>query len=385
WPELTLSLNDGSSLIRDDLAALWWYPPERWQPGELIQLDIPGVPMRQHAGWSAQVPTPASQKLAFGELTVEIAAEPWRLKLLSSAGEILWEEAPGETVGFQSVDGIWRRARRLQSLQVLPDGSARMIAATDDPDGRTIELMVRSITVRSARFTVGVSDQQGVQRIGGTLIAAADERFVGLGERFTGVNQRGKQVDIWAEDRILAGHGESTYAPIPLLISNRGHSFLLERGERARFDLAATQPDRWSWTQQTSQAHLVMSYGASLKELVQQHALLTGLPPLPPIWAFGVIKTSLGGQESVLEEMQRLRELDVPVSAVYAYDAVDYEANIGWPYVNYAGRTSGAYPDHAGFTNQLHRLGFKALTYFKADFHLDRPGWEIPRGTRLSS
>ncbi|MFN0071231.1 MAG: DUF2079 domain-containing protein, partial [Chloroflexota bacterium] len=42
WPELTLSLNDGSSLIRDDLAALWWYPPERWQPGELIQLDIPG-------------------------------------------------------------------------------------------------------------------------------------------------------------------------------------------------------------------------------------------------------------------------------------------------------------------------------------------------------
>ncbi len=122
----------------------------------------------------------------------------------------------------------------------------------------------------------------------------------------------------------------------------------------------------------------MVSYGGNLKELVQQHAALTGLPPRPPIWAFGVIKTSTGGQGHVLDEMQRLREMQIPVSAVYAYDSVDYQANIGWPYVNYAGRAAGPYPDHVGFTDRLHQLGYKALTYFKADFHLDRPGWEVP-------
>jgi len=370
-----VQLSDGTTLATSDLAGLWWYPPKRWQAGETLTVDVPDVPLRRFVGWSASIDQPEPRRIALGELSLEVSADPWRMRLLNPSGSTLWEEAPGEPIGFQAADGIWRRAQHLIGIEQLPDGGTRMSAATDDPTGRTINVDLHRVSSRSARISVSPSDLTGLQRVGGSMVAPTDERFVGFGERFTGVNQRGKLVDVWADDRILAKHGESTYAPIPLLLSSRGHSLLLERSERARFDLAATRPDRWSWEQQSSRAALVVSYGANISELVQQHVALTGLPPRPPIWAFGVIKTSTGGQDRVLDEMQRLREIRIPVSAVFAYDSVDYRANIGWPYVNYAGRAAGPYPDHAGFTAKLHQLGFKALTYFKADFHLDRPGW----------
>jgi alpha-D-xyloside xylohydrolase len=378
WPTIQIQLNDGRTQRIDEVAALWWYPPARWLPGEIVQVDIPNIPLRQFAGWTAQIGPLEPTRIALGELTLEITADPWHLRLLGPTGHTLWEEAPDASVGFQTTDGVWRRARALQSIQPLPGGGTRIVATTDDPVGRTIEILAHSVNSRSVRLSVIVVGDEPVKRVGGSVLAPPDERLVGLGERFTGVNQRGKHVDIWAEDRILAGHGESTYAPIPLLLSSRGYSLLLEGYERAQFDLAASQPDRWSWEQDANEAHLVVSYGENLTALVQQHAMLTGLPPRPPIWAFGVIKTSTGGQSQVLAEMQRIREIGVPVSAVYAYDSVDYRANIGWPNVNYAGRTAGPYPDHAGFTAALHRLGFKALTYFRADFHLDQPGWEVP-------
>jgi alpha-D-xyloside xylohydrolase len=377
-PSVQIALSDGATQHVDEIATLWWYPPSRWPPGEIVQVDIPRVPLRRFAGWTAQLSRPQPARVPLGDLTLEVDAEPWRMRLLGPTGAPLWEEAADGAVGFQTADGVWRRARMLRSIEPLADGGTRLVATTDDPGARDIVIDARSVNSRSARLSIAPLGDEPVQRVGGSLLTPADEHFVGFGERFTGVNQRGTRLEVWADDRILAGHGESTYAPIPLLLSSRGHSMLLERSERAWFDLAASQPDRWSWEQESDRVDLVVSYGEDLKSLVRQHAAVTGLPPRPPIWAFGVIKTSTGGQDHVLAEMQRIREMGVPVSAVYAYDSVDYAANIGWPYVNYAGRTVGPYPDHADFTARLHALGFKALTYFKADFHLDRPGWQVP-------
>ena len=45
--------------------------------------------------------------------------------------------------------------------------------------------------------------------------------------------------------------------------------------------------------------------------------------------------------------MRKLRDLKVPVSAVFAFDAVDSDANLGWPFVTFAGRQAGPYPDPA--------------------------------------
>jgi alpha-glucosidase (family GH31 glycosyl hydrolase)/uncharacterized membrane protein len=397
-PEFRFDLRDGRQTQAWDLSALSWYPLERWTPGEVVRIDVPNVPLRGLAGWAAIVstpedssvplgelalpieaaPWPKDQSVQLGELTLQVEVDPWRLRLMDPAGGVVWEEAADENLGFRTPDGPRRRATRLVAATPLGAGAVRLLAATDDPAGRVLTIEAHSLAPRLLRLTVAPSKPAGVQSVGGAIVAGADEHFVGFGERFTGVNQRGRRVDVWAEDRVLAGYGDSTYAPLPLLLSSRGHGFTLERFERSRFDVVASRSDRWSWEQDAASASILVSYGPTLKELVERHAQATGTPPLPPIWAFGVWRTAIGGQEHVLDEARRLRELGVPVSALFAYDAVDFPANVGWPYVNFAGRWAGPYPDHVAFTAGLHRLGFKALTYFKADFHIDRPGYDEP-------
>jgi alpha-glucosidase (family GH31 glycosyl hydrolase) len=289
------------------------------------------------------------------------ASDPWRMSLLGPAGETLWDEPADQTLGYQTTDGQMHRARRLGSFGSIGDGIVQLVAETDDAASGVMSIEIRTLGPRMFRMTVIPDTSKQVAAISGACLSPADERFVGFGERFDSVNQRGRQVEMWADDRRVAGYGDSTYAPIPLLMSSRGHGFALERFEPSRFDLAAQRADRWSWQQDAPTASLVVMYGPSLKELVRRNAELSGLPPLPPPWLFGVWKTSVGGQDQVIAEMRRLRELKVPVSAVFTFDAVDSEANLGWPFVTFAGRDAGPYDDPRGFTDTLHRDGFKLL------------------------
>src|SRR5436853_623416 len=54
-PRLVVEYADDSDQVFGDLAALWWYPTERWRVGELVRLAVPGLPLRRLAGWRAEV------------------------------------------------------------------------------------------------------------------------------------------------------------------------------------------------------------------------------------------------------------------------------------------------------------------------------------------
>jgi alpha-glucosidase (family GH31 glycosyl hydrolase) len=321
---------------------------------------------------------PNDQRLPFGDLTLVVRADPWQMSVLGPDGSVLYEEAVDQTVGFRTTDGRDYRALRLASVSALSDGFAQLVAETDAPGAAAITLEVRQLGPRAMRWTIVPDTTLALASVTGTFTSPPDERFVGFGERFDSVDQRGRAVEVWADDRRVANYGTSTYAPLPMLLSSRGYGFTLEGFQRSRFDLAARKPDRWTWQQDAPQASVLVTYGPTLKDLVQRNAELTGLPPLPPPWLFGVWKTSVGGQEDVIAEMRKLRALKVPVSAVFSFDAVDSDANIGWPVVTFAGRHPGPYPDPQTYTRVLHDLGFKVLNYFTADFHLDRPNYLEP-------
>ena len=178
----------------------------------------------------------------------------------------------------------------------IGNGAAQLIAETDAGAGGAIVVDVQALGPRAFRLQVTPDASQPVATVRGGFVAAPDEHFVGLGERFDAVDQRGKVVDVWAEERRVANYGATTYAPVPLVLSSRGHGFALERFERSSFDLAAARGDRWTWQQAAPSASILVSYGPSLKDLVRRNAELTGLPPLPPPWLFGVWKTAVGGQ-----------------------------------------------------------------------------------------
>ena len=321
---------------------------------------------------------PGDQQISLAGLTLVVRANPWQLSLLDPNGQTLWDEDLNQTVGFTTQDGQVRRAQRLTSFtQPTPD-AVRLVAETDDPAGGSITIEVNALITGALRMTITPDASVSAASMLGAFTTPPDERYVGFGERFDGVNQRGRTVDVWAEDRRVAGYGASTYAPIPLLLSSRGHGFALERFERSRFDLAATRNDVWSWQQDAPTASILLTYGPSLKDLVKRNAQIIGTAPLPPSWLFGVWKTSVGGQDAVIAEMRKLRDLNIPVSGVFSFDAVDSDANIGWPDVTFAGRQAGPYADPRTYTDTLHGLGFKVMNYFTADFHVDRLNYQEP-------
>jgi alpha-D-xyloside xylohydrolase len=330
------------------------------------------------AGAATSANPPGDQQVILGGLTLLVRSDPWRLSLLDPYRSTLWDEAADETLGYRTADGHVYRARRMVSFNLISTDVAQIVAETDDPSGATISIEARSVINGALRLTVIPDVSANAASMLGGLTAAQDERFVGFGERFDGVNQRGRTLETWAEDRRVAGYGASTYAPIPLLLSSRGFGFALERFERSRFDLAAARPDAWRWEQDAAMASVLLTYGPKLKDLVQRNVQIVGTAPLPPPWLFGVWKTSVGGQDAVIAEMRKLRDLQVPVSAVFAFDAVDSDANLGWPTVTFAGRQAGPYLDPRGYTDTLHGLGFKVLNYFTADFHTDRVNFQEP-------
>jgi uncharacterized membrane protein len=60
WPMVQIQLKNGATQDIEDIAALWWYPPARWSPDEIVQIDLPDIPLRQFAGWAALVDPPES-------------------------------------------------------------------------------------------------------------------------------------------------------------------------------------------------------------------------------------------------------------------------------------------------------------------------------------
>jgi hypothetical protein len=51
--EFWLDLTPTEQVHRWDIASLCWYPPERWEPGQPVSVDVPDVPMRRFRSWQA--------------------------------------------------------------------------------------------------------------------------------------------------------------------------------------------------------------------------------------------------------------------------------------------------------------------------------------------
>jgi alpha-glucosidase len=87
-----------------------------------------------------------------------------------------------------------------------------------------------------------------------------------------------------------------------------------------------------------------------------------------------VIRNINGGEARVREEARKLREADIPCSALWYYDTLDKQRNIGWPInPNYF---DGEYDDVGQLTRDLKNLGYKSQTYLFPYFYVGTENYE---------
>ncbi len=254
------------------------------------------------------------------------------------------------------------------------DGNAlRLDAATNDVIGRTARVSFEFLDDATVRLRLTLDRMVGVVEMGLAAAATADEGFFGLGERFARANHRGHEVLNWAEDSCFdprPGH-DWTYWPVPFFLSSRGYGVFLDTTRRAVFRLASDRPDAWQASVDGTELDAVVFAGPDPLAVVQRFTALTGRPPLPAPWAFGVWKTTLSGEAAVRAEAKRLREEDLGVSALWIYDYLDRGNNSGWN--SAMGYPEGEYPDLPGLIADLHGEGFKVLGYLNQYFIAGRP------------
>jgi len=133
-------------------------------------------------------------RLHTGPLVAELQLDPWRLRFLDTAGTELLTENAGE----RDISG---------RLRTLPFGCSTV-------DGERVAWHE-------------------------CFAAAADEHFVGFGEKFTGLDKRGQRAVMWNYDAFGA-ESDRSYKNIPFYLSSRGYGIVVDSGAATEFDVCAS-------------------------------------------------------------------------------------------------------------------------------------------------
>ncbi len=193
--------------------------------------------------------------------------------------------------------------------------------------------------------------QDGIQI---SLAIQPDETFYGWGEQFGGFARQSGRLRLKIRDALAPlqrrGH---TYSAIPLFFSSRGYGFWLLNSfpSRWRIDPAAGQ---MVIEADGPGADYIVIYGPTFRRILHTYTALTGRPPLPPRWAFGLWATSYpqDHQESLIQHVEEHRARGLGLDAVI----LDYH----WEeaFHNFRWRKS-LIPDPDGLIERLGQMGVR--------------------------
>ena len=322
--------------------------------------------------------------LATSALRVRIEPSPWRLSVLTLEGRGIAAEVPPEpgasgmrvgSLGFllSGRQGPrWWRVGRI--LTVGRDGNRfHFRTATDDPEGRILEIALTFPSAHSVALEVRPHPAARVLEVAEGLASPADEEFFGLGARYTSTSARGMEVVSRVHPRMDALDASGNHLPVAFFLSSYGYGVLVDSPQTSVFQLNTVRPDAAIVKVWAPELRLVLLHGPEPLAVLREHAALVGRPSLPPMWAFGVWKTALGGETGLWREVASLRREGIPVSALWSYDMLDEVRNLGWRRWIYAPGSPGAYGDLRTLADSLRGLGFRLLGYLSPEVRTASP------------
>ncbi len=211
------------------------------------------------------------------------------------------------------------------------------------------------------------------------------ERVAGFGERFNGLDQRGRLVDVAVFDQ-YKGQGARTYLPMPFaVVAGGGFGFHLETGRRTFFDVGRSRPDRILVEVDLEPGELepeltLRLFAGEPAEVVRAFAHRAGRPAeAPPDWVYRLWMSGneWNSQARVEAEVARSRAEGIPVGAIVieawsdeqtfvAFNDAEYEPHPdGAPHrlADFTFPPDGRWPDPKGMVDALHEDGIKVLLW----------------------
>ncbi len=207
-------------------------------------------------------------------------------------------------------------------------------------------------------------------------LAADDGQYHGLGERFGEANARGSIVPMqFGIDGMSASGTNEHHVPVPFFVSTRSYGMFVESRAPGAFDVASSDPARVSAAFETARARVLLFAGERPSAVVAAYTRVSGLPRLPPRWAFGPMhwRNEWASRDELFEDARRIRAEAIPVTTLWidnpwqrSYNDSEFD--------------TARFPDPPGMLRELARMGFKVLVWSTPYLDAVTPG-QAPRNT----
>jgi alpha-D-xyloside xylohydrolase len=193
-----------------------------------------------------------------------------------------------------------------------------------------------------------------------SFVAPAEERFVGLGEKFTRLDKRGQRALMWNFDA-FGSESDRSHKAVPLYLSNRGYGVLVDSGMPVEFDMGQSTHSCVQIVVPDDVLDYYVLAGPTPADVLRRYDGLTTPPLLPPKWAFGTWISSgffVDTQEQVMARAREIRARGIPCDVLHldCYWQVDgHWSDLRWD--------AAHFPDPAGMLAALADQGFRVCLW----------------------
>ncbi len=156
----------------------------------------------------------------------------------------------------------------------------------------------------------------------------ADEHYFGLGDKTGSFDRRNQAYTLWNTDIGPQESVDPLYKSVPFFLAisgTRSYGMFLDNTWRTWFDFGKQARDAISFGAEGGPLDYYFLYGPTPKQVVESYAYLTGMPPLPPLWALGFQQSrySYTPESQAREIANRLRADKIPSDVLYL--DIDYQ------------------------------------------------------------
>jgi alpha-glucosidase len=154
------------------------------------------------------------------------------------------------------------------------------------------------------------------------------EHYYGLGDKTGAFDRANQAYTLWNTDVGPQESVDPLYKSIPFFLGikdTRSYGLFLDNTWRTWFDFGKQARDAIAFGSEGGPLDYYFIYGPTPKQVVEGYTYLTGLPPLPPLWAFGFQQSrySYTPEAQVREIANRLRTDRIPSDVLYL--DIDYQ------------------------------------------------------------
>ena len=183
----------------------------------------------------------------------------------------------------------------------------------------------------------------------------ADECFVGTGERFRKMDLSGQTFQLKNQD----GQGVNNrrcYKNIPFYLSSRMYGAFFHTSDYCKLSLADHSSRSVQFLNDHATLDVFLIGGQTPEEILRGYRMLTGFPPMLPLWSFGIWMSRMTyfSADEVESICQRLRREHYPCDVIHL--------DTGWFRTDWLCEwkfNPERFPDPQGFIRRLADDGFK--------------------------